>query len=371
MFNIKTIKTDIKRVWKIADMHLGIRNSSAEWIDIHRDYFFKFFLPLLKSNLQEGDALFILGDVNDNRQGINIRVLTLLMEIMEELSRTLPVYIIIGNHDMWQSRSTDINSLDHIKWVKHTHEIKVFTEPTIIETLGASYLMLPWNNDHNDEKSWLTHFSGKVDNVCAHTDFKGLMFNRHTVISDGIEVSITKGYEGVYSGHIHFAQDTSNVHMLGSICEFTRSDMGNTKRILLYDCVTREKVWFYNDYSPRFKKIMLNDLLDMSLSAANEFVNNNFVDVGISSNRAFKSNMLNKLTQSLKGYRRLEYKPMVEDNQEINLQDHNIAAYSIDELINEAIEIQKVPTELKNRMRAELMQIKNDCVESMKFNTEE
>jgi len=371
VFNIETIKTGIKRVWKIADIHLGIRNSSAEWIEIHREYFFNYFIPLLRKNMEEGDALFILGDVNDNRQGINIRVLTLLMEIMEELSKTLPVYIIIGNHDMWQSRSTDINSLDHIKWVKHKYEIKVFTEPVIIETVGASYLMLPWNNDHNDEKKWVEHFKGKVDNICAHTDFKGLMFNRHTMIQDGLDTSLTNGYEGVYSGHIHFAQDTGNVHMLGSICEFTRSDMGNTKRALLYDCTTREKRWFYNHYSPRFKKIMLVDLLSMTQSEADKFVNNNFVDVGISSNRAFKSNMLNKLTQALHGYRRLEYKPMQEDSMEDKMHDHSVAAYSIDELINEAIEGQKVSNEKKQRMRTTLMAIKNECLESMKFNTEE
>ena len=371
MFNIETIKTGIKRVWKISDIHLGIRNSSAEWIEIHRDYFFKFFLPLLRANMQEGDVLFILGDVNDNRQGINIRVLTLLMEIMEELSKTLPVYIIIGNHDMWQSRSTDINSLDHIKWVKHKYEIKVFTEPVIIETSGASYLMLPWNNDHNDEKRWVQHFSGKVDNICAHTDFKGMMFNRHTMIQDGMDTELTRGYEGVYSGHIHFAQDTNNVHMLGSICEFTRSDMGNTKRVLLYDCVTREKKWFYNHFSPKFKKIMLTDLLNMTKTDANAFVLNNFVDVGISSSRAFKSNMLNKLTQTLSGYRRLEYKPLQEDMQEGQTQEHAVAAYSIDELINQAIESQKVTPDMKQKMRAELLNIKNDCLEAMKFNTEE
>ena len=38
-----------KRVWFITDTHLGVRNSSNEWIDIIDSYFHNFFFPLLKS----------------------------------------------------------------------------------------------------------------------------------------------------------------------------------------------------------------------------------------------------------------------------------------------------------------------------------
>ena len=37
-----------KRVWFITDTHLGVRNSSNEWIDIIDSYFHDFFFPLIK-----------------------------------------------------------------------------------------------------------------------------------------------------------------------------------------------------------------------------------------------------------------------------------------------------------------------------------
>ena len=37
-----------KRLWMITDTHLGVRNSSEEWIQIVRKYFFEWFIPLVK-----------------------------------------------------------------------------------------------------------------------------------------------------------------------------------------------------------------------------------------------------------------------------------------------------------------------------------
>ena len=61
-----------KRIWMISDTHLGCRSNSVLWLTIIEDYFFNFFIPLAKAEYKEGDILYHLGDVFDNRQSINL-----------------------------------------------------------------------------------------------------------------------------------------------------------------------------------------------------------------------------------------------------------------------------------------------------------
>jgi len=70
-----------KRVWFITDTHLGVRNSSNEWIDIIDSYFHDFFFPLIKKHYKPGDVLVHLGDWYDSRQSVNLRVLNLGVQI--------------------------------------------------------------------------------------------------------------------------------------------------------------------------------------------------------------------------------------------------------------------------------------------------
>ena len=77
---------NIKRIIFITDTHLGVRNNSNDWIEIHEDYFKNWFIPFCKKIYKPGDCLVHLGDVYDSRQSLNLRVLNLGIEIFESLS---------------------------------------------------------------------------------------------------------------------------------------------------------------------------------------------------------------------------------------------------------------------------------------------
>jgi len=90
--NIKSAE----RAWIISDIHFGVRSSSLEWLGIHEDYFYNFFIPLIKKEKKENDCLFILGDVFESRQSVNILVLNKALEIFKEISNILPDVILVG-----------------------------------------------------------------------------------------------------------------------------------------------------------------------------------------------------------------------------------------------------------------------------------
>ena len=120
-----------KRVWFLTDTHFGVRNSSNEWIEIMKDYFYEWFIPLVKNNYQPGDVLIHLGDVYDSRQSINIKVLNLGVDVFESLSQIFSdgIYIIVGNHDLWSKSASEINTVRPFRYIPN---VKIYDKTDIL-----------------------------------------------------------------------------------------------------------------------------------------------------------------------------------------------------------------------------------------------
>ena len=302
----RTLNPEAKRVWFITDSHLGVRNSSNEWIDIMRDYFFGWFIPLVKENYRPGDILIHLGDVYDSRQSINIKVLNLGVDVFESLSEifTGGIYVIAGNHDLWGKTSNEINSLKSIKWVPN---VNILEEPETLVLGDKKFLMMPWRKDHATEEEFLDN-SGPHDYLCCHADIRGLKFNRYVTVEEGADSKKFSKFKTVYSGHIHYSQVVNNIHMLGSPYELTRSDMGNPKSVTLLDLQSGEETMFVNDFSPKFKKFIFDQILEMTIEDLEPEFRNNFVDIMIDPKMALRA-PLNVLTESIVSQRKLGFHP--------------------------------------------------------------
>jgi len=209
------------RIFFITDTHLGVKNNSNEWIEMMREYFYDWFIPLVRREYKPGDILIHLGDVYDSRQSLNLKVLNLGIEIFEELSLIFKdgIYVIAGNHDLWSKNTNDINSLKSIKWIPG---VNVIEEPMSIDLQlhGRRLLLMPWRKDHKTEEETLD-FSEPHDLLCCHADIRGLKFNRYVDVQTGASVDKFSKFTRVYSGHIHYAQKSGNITMLGSPYEIT------------------------------------------------------------------------------------------------------------------------------------------------------
>lgn len=295
-----------KRIWFITDTHLGVRNNSNEWIDYIREYFFDWFFPMVRKNYQPGDVLFHLGDFFDSRQSLNLKVLNLGIEIAEELSDIFKdgVYIIVGNHDIWGKTSNDVNSLKSIKWIPG---INILEEPETMQILDKKFLLMPWRKDHEAESQFLEQ-SDPHDVLCCHADIRGLKFNRYTSVETGSSMNEFEKFKRVYSGHIHYAQKAGNIRMLGSPYELTRSDMDNPKGITLLNVADLKETYFLNDFSPKFKRLYFNDILDSTPEDLEEVFRNNFIDIMIDPVMSMKA-PLSILTDVLQTQRSLKFHP--------------------------------------------------------------
>lgn len=324
---------NIERAWLISDIHFGVRSSSLEWVEIQKDYFYNFLIPTIKENMKENDALFILGDIFDSRQSINILVMFEALNIMKALSEMMPVYVIIGNHDIYRKYTNDVNSLEifsvlsNIKLMK-SHEMLTFAD-------GVTGLFMPWQDTHEQEMEIIKDDSS--DYLFCHTDIAGFKYNRRVMMLGGIDPGTMEKYRKVYTGHIHLAQHRDNIRVIGSPYQLTRSDMGNEKSVWLLEIGSGKETQFLNDYSPKFMRMHLDKLFNQTLGALQEKFRNNLVDVMVSDKWA-TTFPFGQLTDLFNEYRKInfiltgntEFDENSQEHRDINLSD--LIALYIDNL---------------------------------------
>lgn len=319
--------SNYKRAWMITDTHLGVRNNSIEWLDIMKEYFYDFFIPLLKKEKKEGDFLIHVGDVFDSRHSLNLLVMNEGMNIFEEIAKVMPIVIILGNHDIYKKNSNEVNSVRVLRWVPN---IKVLEEPEVITVSGKKLLFMPWRAGHAEELECIN--SNPADFMFCHTEMQGLKFNRSTTIETGLDIKEIKRFRKVYAGHIHFAQQKGNFRMLGCPYPMTRSDMNNEKGVWRLDLETEEEFYYPNTVSPKFVRILFEKVLEMTEDEAREYFKNNFVDILVdpkwSLNFPFST-----FAEDMKGYRRLDFVPRIssmEDEDGVLLESDSAGMEQVD-----------------------------------------
>ena len=278
----------MSKIFIISDLHFGMRANSIEWLEIQTDYFDNFFFPLLKEKAKPHDILFVLGDVFDNRQNVQILVQHTVINLFEKLSKIFKeIHVIVGNHDIFRKGSTEISSLSCIK---HIPGIYVHSEVKNIKIDGKSIILMPWQVSHEDEETNLNLYSGS-DYLFCHSEIQGVYLNRKVQNDKGMELDRFKGYGKVYSGHIHFGQKRGNVTFVGNPYEMTRSDMYNKKGIYVIELSTGEEIFYENIISPHFISVDLKDLYEKRLDEIAVTFKNNFVDLMIPNEAIVKYNI--------------------------------------------------------------------------------
>lgn len=304
-------KRELKRAWIISDTHFGVRNSSQEWLEIMKDYFQNFFLPLLRREGKPGDFVMHCGDVFDSRHSLNLLVMNEAMHIFEQMAEIMPIVIILGNHDIYRKDSNEVNSVKILKWIPN---ISIYEEPEILEVAsGNRLLLMPWRKSTEDEGNCIS--SHDADYLFCHTDVKGIRYNRYTEVEHGLELSTMTKFKKVYSGHIHYAQSNKNFRMVGCPYQLTRSDLNNEKGIWLADFETDKETYFPNTYSPKFVKVIFEKLLEMEIEDVNEMFRNNFVDILVHPKWSLTF-PFSSFSEELQQYKKLDFIPRTTETDE-------------------------------------------------------
>ena len=338
-------ETEIKRIFMISDLHFGVRSNSPEWLKIQTDYFYDYFIPLVKEHKKEGDACFILGDIFDSRQSINILVMNSCIQVFQELAKLFGedgVYVMTGNHDCWTKDSADVHSLTCLSGIPNVH---VYNKPGIVKAQDTKLVIFPWGMGIEEEREFLESTSSDV--LFVHTDIKDARFNSKVKVEHGNGTETYRRHKRVYGGHIHYRQRVNDfITLIGSPYQMTRTDIGNRKGVYLLDLQTKEETFFENSFSPEFITANFDSIIDMNREELNSVFSNKFVDLKVSK-RWFEEVDVPSFALSFKTQRSIEIQE-IEDSDSIEL-DESFDIDFLDE-VTPAFDILTLSKELIDRL---------------------
>lgn len=276
------------KIWIISDTHFGKYSlDSDKWLNNMKAYFYEFFIPMLKQHKKKDDVLFFLGDLFDNRTSINLKVLNVVVKLFEDLSKIIECHLLLGNHDNFNMSDAEINS---VCTIRNINNVIIYEEPKAIKLDGLDIAMMPWIHGKNEEKAVLDQYSGNNLLFC-HSDLNGCrtqLYPTRPINRNILDITDFKGFDKVYSGHIHIVQEINNFTFVGSPYHLDRNDVQNTKGIWVYDTKKKQDMFIENDFSPEFKKIKIYEEKDFK-NLSSGVLDKNFIDLEISNNLLINS----------------------------------------------------------------------------------
>jgi DNA repair exonuclease SbcCD nuclease subunit len=240
-----------------TDIHFGKKNNSI----MHNQDCLDFVLWFCEQVKKEGGVTHImfLGDWFENRNAVNILTLNFARDAVEALnSLGIPVYIIIGNHDLYHRESRKVFST---KVFEEFENIVLVNEPTVV---GDQFLICPYlfKNEYptlakyNHLPYWMGHFEFR-NFVVTGTDRR---------MDHGPDHTQFAGPTHIFSGHFHKRQANDNVVYIGNTFPMDYGDQGDDDRGLCFLDTSTDKVEFINwEDCPKYRKIRLSSVLDGSM----------------------------------------------------------------------------------------------------------
>lgn len=300
------------KIYILSDFHVGKYSSDSDkWLNNMKSYFYDFLIPILKKYKKSEDKLFILGDIFDNRTSINLKAISTVVKLFEDLSKIIECHVLIGNHDMWAMSDPEFNSVCTIRNISN---VFVYESPTAIKIDGLDILMMPWIHGKNSEKTVLEQYSGN-DLLFCHSDLNGCrtqLYPTRPISRSILDIDDFNGYGKVYSGHIHIVQEINNFTFVGSPYHLDRNDVDNRKGIWIYDTKKKTDFFLENDFSPEFNKIKIYQESDFK-KFADTLQDKNFIDLEISNTLLINTPHLRLELDKLTNKHKIENVEFVDD----------------------------------------------------------
>ena len=120
------------------------------------------------------------------------------------------------------------------------NEVHIIHDPIVMDYDGLQMALVPWIDAGNEERSIKFIKECKADILAGHFDIIGYEMMKGIKCEHGLDRSLFKRFEAVYSGHFHTKSTQDNITYLGSQMEFFWNDAHDNKYFHILDTGTRE-----------------------------------------------------------------------------------------------------------------------------------
>jgi DNA repair exonuclease SbcCD nuclease subunit len=168
------------------------------------------------------------------------------------------VHMLAGNHDTYFKNTNDVNSVRLL--LNEYENIEVIDKPTTIWLDDEKYpiCMMPWICAENHDDSMFVLSDTDADIVMGHFEIAGFAMNRGIPNYEGLDPSIFKRFDMVFSGHFHHRSNSDNIRYLGNPYELTWQDYNDPRGFHIFDLHTRN-LEFIENPNIMFHRITYDD----------------------------------------------------------------------------------------------------------------
>ena len=264
----------------LTDTHFGVKNYSMSWWRAQQDFIYKQFIPATE-NYKDDVRVIHLGDVFDNRSGINTLIaagVRQLFEAIANVKNVKEVIIIAGNHDFYSPDTDEYCTIETI--LNNIPKIKLVTRE-VYETQDSVFV--PWFI----AEQGLDRFTDKI--IYTHSDITHLSFPKP-----------------VYSGHVHEPKLGRNSYNLGSCYPLTFADSNSSRGFYIK---TEDELKFIpNHISIQFWRIYNDEIFnDLSLRP------HDYIEIYIDRDSLTKPTCQERLSELRSKYKNLWIIPQQKD----------------------------------------------------------
>jgi hypothetical protein len=246
--------SSLRKIAMFTDIHFGKKNNSIQHNQDCLD-FVNWFCDNVKRDGGISHVVF-MGDWFENRNAVNVMTLNFADEALRSLNALgLPIYIIIGNHDLYHRENRKVFST---KIFSEFSNVVLVNEPMVIEEqiLLCPFLFkdeYPSLAQYNNLKFWLGHFEFR-NFVVTGSD---------RMMEHGPEHKMFTGPTYIFSGHFHKRQAKDNVVYIGNCFPMDYGDAWDDKRGMCILNTADDDVDFI-DWAdcPKYRKVKLSDVLN-------------------------------------------------------------------------------------------------------------
>jgi DNA repair exonuclease SbcCD nuclease subunit len=240
-----------------TDIHFGKKNNSI----IHNTdclNFIKWIVEVAKTDTSI-DHISFLGDWHEQRNAINGLTLDYSYEAASELnSLGIPIYFIVGNHDLFFRNNRDVFTTRTFESLEH---FVVIDKITVVPEMGdAGAVFVPFLFE-NEFPSLLEYTEYPI--VFGHFEFAGFVVTGDTIVKEsGPSALDYKSFKKIFSGHYHKRQNQGNIHYIGNTFPMDFSDANDFDRgYMIYEFDKDSIEYVKWDESPSYVKCSLSDVL--------------------------------------------------------------------------------------------------------------
>ena len=240
-----------------TDLHVGAKSNSEQHNqDCHT--YIDWFCDNVK---KEGDIDYIcfVGDWHEVRSSINIFTLKHSYEMAKKINDLgLPVYFIIGNHDLYHRSNRDVYSTHPFREFEN---FIIIDEPLVVDNIGDGVLMCPFLF-HEEYKS-LAEYKN-IPMWVGHFEFKGFIVTGYNItMKSGPNHGDFKQQKDIVCGHFHKRQQKGNTTYIGNTFPTSFADAGDTERgMMIFDHKTGDMSFKDWKECPKYIMGKLSDVLE-------------------------------------------------------------------------------------------------------------